>query len=367
MPQYTPEPLPLNIDPVLSEYLHRELIRISNAFIGSDDESVGYQPKDADLTAISALATQSYGRMFLTYANEVAFKTAVNLNNLVIGVDIQGWTAVLQAITASYTTAEQTKLAGIAAGAQVNPTAAAIKVSYESNADTNAYTTAEKTLVADLADDYAGRLGGVPFLITDWNSATKNGFYAGGPATLNTPEAMWFQGVVSLINTGWITQTVWGATNYTTSADLRLWQRKFNSGTTWGPWYRLRWSEVEILAFITANGKLQKFYDSGQQTITAAGALTLAHGLGAKPTNIEQFLQCITIDGNFAVGADVLVTPNNVDFGSTGRNAQVNADATNLNIRFGNNGTTFVLMNPTTGAAFQATNTKWKYVVRAWL
>lgn len=39
----------------------------------------GYQPLDADLTAIAALATTPYGRAFLTYADEAAFKAAVNL------------------------------------------------------------------------------------------------------------------------------------------------------------------------------------------------------------------------------------------------------------------------------------------------
>jgi hypothetical protein len=42
-------------------------------------------------------------------------------NGLVAGTDVQAYAAVLQATTASYTTAEETKLAGIATGAEVNP------------------------------------------------------------------------------------------------------------------------------------------------------------------------------------------------------------------------------------------------------
>lgn len=38
-----------------------------------------YQPLDDDLTAISALATTTYGRALLTYASEALFKAAVNL------------------------------------------------------------------------------------------------------------------------------------------------------------------------------------------------------------------------------------------------------------------------------------------------
>lgn len=38
-----------------------------------------YQPLDDDLTQISSTATTAYGRAFLTFANEAAFKSAVNL------------------------------------------------------------------------------------------------------------------------------------------------------------------------------------------------------------------------------------------------------------------------------------------------
>lgn len=46
---------------------------------------------------------------------------------------------------------DKTKLDGIAAGAQVNPTAAAIKISYESNANTNAFTDTQVTKLAGIA------------------------------------------------------------------------------------------------------------------------------------------------------------------------------------------------------------------------
>lgn len=38
-----------------------------------------YQPLDSDLTAIAALTTTTFGRAFLAFANEAAFKAAVNL------------------------------------------------------------------------------------------------------------------------------------------------------------------------------------------------------------------------------------------------------------------------------------------------
>lgn len=46
-----------------------------------------------------------------------------------------------------YTTIEKNKLAGIEAGAEVNPTASEVKILYESNTDTNAFTDLEKANV----------------------------------------------------------------------------------------------------------------------------------------------------------------------------------------------------------------------------
>ena len=49
----------------------------------------------------------------------------------------------------NYTLAEKNKLAGIEAGAEVNPNATEVKSLYESNANTNAFTDAEKTLLSN--------------------------------------------------------------------------------------------------------------------------------------------------------------------------------------------------------------------------
>lgn len=56
------------------------------------------------------------------------------------------------ATTHKFTTASDiSKLAGIETGAEVNPTAAEIKTSYESNANTNAFTDAEKSKLSGIA------------------------------------------------------------------------------------------------------------------------------------------------------------------------------------------------------------------------
>lgn len=53
-------------------------------------DASGYQPLDADLTAIAALTTQAYGRSLLEVANEAALKALINLE---IGTDVLAYVA----------------------------------------------------------------------------------------------------------------------------------------------------------------------------------------------------------------------------------------------------------------------------------
>lgn len=109
-------------------------------------------------------------------------------------------------------------------------------------------------------------------------------------------------------------------------------------------------------------------YESSQQTITNAGALTLAHGLGAQPKSYAAFLQCTTAENGYSIGDEVAVNPGLNAEGSGSRGLSMVADATNVNIRFGSQGTnTFMVIHKTSGASSGATNTNWRLVVRAWL
>ncbi|RUV12406.1 MULTISPECIES: hypothetical protein [unclassified Mesorhizobium] len=109
-------------------------------------------------------------------------------------------------------------------------------------------------------------------------------------------------------------------------------------------------------------------YDSGQQTITSGGALTLAHGFGVQPKLYLAVLQCVTAEGGFSVGDETQWPPNGSNDGSGSANGYlIYPDATNVNIRFGNNSP---CMNPMprkdTGGDFTPTQANWKLVVRAW-
>lgn len=108
---------------------------------------------------------------------------------------------------------------------------------------------------------------------------------------------------------------------------------------------------------------LTKAYDSGSQTITAGGALTLAHGLGVKPKLVLAFLVCTTANGGFTVGQEFPVSTGAID---ANRGVTIVQDATNLAVRFGSEVTTFVALNPTSGAIVALTNSSFSFIVRAY-
>jgi phage-related tail fiber protein len=102
-----------------------------------------------------------------------------------------------------------------------------------------------------------------------------------------------------------------------------------------------------------------KSFQSAQQTITSAGSLTLAHGLGKKPGLLMTSLVCLTAEAGYSVGDEVFV--------SQAAQSLV-PDATNINVRFGSTaGTSYSVMHKTTGVTPTGiTNANWQLVVRAW-
>ncbi|QPC93827.1 hypothetical protein [Mesorhizobium sp. INR15] len=128
-------------------------------------------------------------------------------------------------------------------------------------------------------------------------------------------------------------------------------------------------TQLATTAFVAAavsGMKLQNLYDSTQQTIIAGGALTITHGLGVKPKLYMAVLQCTTAEGGFSVTDEVVVNPNFSADSSIGRGQDLVPDATNINVRFGNQANAHTILNKTKGANFNITNSSWKLVVRAW-
>lgn len=101
-------------------------------------------------------------------------------------------------------------------------------------------------------------------------------------------------------------------------------------------------------------------YTSANQTITSGSLLTLAHSLGAKPTEVQVSLVCTTAQSPYAVGDELPCT----DFSASGvqYGATASADATNIKVRTGAGG--HILINDS-GVGITLTNGSWRYVVRA--
>lgn len=107
-------------------------------------------------------------------------------------------------------------------------------------------------------------------------------------------------------------------------------------------------------------------FTSAAQTITAAGSLTIAHGLGIRPMLVQQILKNTTAEFNYSIGDEV-----EMSCVQMARNASVGLgvscvpDATNLNIRFGSDPNTYLIPNKTTGNFQSITNASWNVIFKA--
>lgn len=106
------------------------------------------------------------------------------------------------------------------------------------------------------------------------------------------------------------------------------------------------------------------YFESTQQTLTAGGQLTVAHGLGRKPILVKLVLQCTTADLNYSIGDELTEWANGYNSSATGVSAV--PDSTNIVMRFGSGSQVFVIMNKTTGAYANMTPGSWRLVARAW-
>ena len=100
---------------------------------------------------------------------------------------------------------------------------------------------------------------------------------------------------------------------------------------------------------------------SSDQTITAAGALTIAHGLGRAPLFVQMALICQSSELGYTTG---MVVPYPVGQRSTSSfdtyGAAVVTDSTNLSVRYGSISVVFSIMNFSTGDGANIDPTKWK-------
>lgn len=188
-------------------------------------------------------------------------------------------------------------------------------------------------------------------LITSVSTAAAQQHLGGGVVGRQIFEAVTTAAAQNILAVASATTTTFGIIKVATTAQT-------NTGTI---------SDAAIVPATLKGGiGFSSYFQSANQTITAGGALTIAHGLGRQPINYLPFLVCLTGEFGYTAGQEIATTWNSDGADANGMHANCVPDATNLNIRYGNSSTTFTAVNFGTGAQQSLTNANWAFIVRAW-
>ncbi|HEX5362334.1 MAG TPA: hypothetical protein VFW49_14805 [Fluviicoccus sp.] len=167
-----------------------------------------------------------------------------------------------------------------------------------------------------------------------------------------------FDGVLTLTHHA-TNNNLQGGANITTAAGDRAFL--FYDGTTV---YVFQYIRADGTALVAPSASVfTKSYASAQQTVTSAGGLTLAHGLGVAPKLVTAALVCTVAEAGYSVG-DVLHQPP-APGSPTGYGMSLAYNSTNLTIRFASSAQVLYVMNKTTGAATNISLSNWKIIFYA--
>ena len=106
------------------------------------------------------------------------------------------------------------------------------------------------------------------------------------------------------------------------------------------------------------------YVQTADQTITAGGLLTIAHGLGRTPVLVFGFLKNTVAEYGYSIG-DIIPASIGASSTSASTSCAVTMDATNIYITF--NSLTYAFSAPikSTGVSANLTNSNWKFILRA--
>lgn len=154
------------------------------------------------------------------------------------------------------------------------------------------------------------------------------------------------------------------STTLRSNVPIRLMGRiKIETGAVAG-----EWDNAPTELYVGNSGVVTDGFISTEQTITTAGPLTLAHGLGSKPNLLQLRLICKTTDAGYAVGEEVIIGSSHTSSAaSNGFGISVILGTTNISIRYGAAASVFYLNNKGTGSGVNLTNSSWRLIVRAWV
>jgi hypothetical protein len=105
-------------------------------------------------------------------------------------------------------------------------------------------------------------------------------------------------------------------------------------------------------------------YQSTEQSFTFGNSITLTHGLGSLPSNVQVWLVCKVNDGGYLVN-DWLGPIGSETFGDGANNGIVIAmNTTQVKLQIGSQ--SIAMPTWSTGTRFSITASSWRLVVRAW-
>lgn len=208
---------------------------------------------------------------------------------------------------------------------------------------------------ADVASNSSIDLGAAPsqnVRITGTTTITSLGTAADG---------IWadvlFSGALTMTHNGTSLILQNGGSNIVTAAGDTM--RFVSLGS--GNWRQTDWQKATPTPVI-----FTKSYVSAEQTITAAGTLTLAHGLGEAPKLVAPVLICKTAEFGYSIGDIIPMPPGQSTAALNNFGASIEiSGSTNIVIRYGAAATSFLGVNKTTGNTEVLTNANWRLIMRA--
>lgn len=112
-----------------------------------------------------------------------------------------------------------------------------------------------------------------------------------------------------------------------------------------------------------------KSYNSGAQTYSSGGTLTLAHGLGATPKMVSCYMTCTSNDQGYTTGQVIHVPAGFIDLNNGNGGMGVIVDATNISVKFGGGtgGTGIGVTNFSTGNGARLAFANWTITFEAYV
>jgi len=113
---------------------------------------------------------------------------------------------------------------------------------------------------------------------------------------------------------------------------------------------------------------ISKYFESAQQTLTAGGLLTIAHGFGIRPKLINAQLVCISDASGYTAGDRIEFNISGFTYhnGSTAFSSGISvyADTANLNVRIASD-IPVAILNKSSGGMGNGNINAWRLVLRA--